>query len=85
MDFRLAELIIGIDYWALKSLKIRVLAGWYDNPIPTRFLAPIVGLKIRAQATLAAGIDSLKSILGLLKSLKIRALVSHLLFTRRPP
>ncbi len=25
------------------------LAGRYDNPIPTRFLAPIVGLKIPAQ------------------------------------
>jgi hypothetical protein len=29
----------------------RSLAGLYDNPIPTRFLAPIDCLKIPAQAT----------------------------------
>ncbi len=40
----------------------------------TRFLAPIDCIKIPAQATWAGGIDSLESIPGLLKSLKIRAL-----------
>ncbi len=39
------ESILGL----LKSLKIRALAGRYDNPIPTRFLAPIDCLKIPAQ------------------------------------
>jgi hypothetical protein len=34
----------------LKSLKIRALAGRYDNPIPTRFLALIDRLKIPAQS-----------------------------------
>jgi hypothetical protein len=33
----------------LKSLQIRVLACRYDNPIPTRFLAPIDCFKIPAQ------------------------------------
>jgi hypothetical protein len=36
----------------LKSLKIRVLAGRYDNPLPTRFLAPIDCSKIPAQCSL---------------------------------
>jgi hypothetical protein len=36
---------------SLKSLQIRALAGWYDNPIPTRFLAPIDCLKIPALIT----------------------------------
>ncbi len=48
--------------------------GRCDKSIPTRFLAPIECLKIPAQATYAGGIDPLESILGLLKSLKIRAL-----------
>ncbi len=28
---------------------------WYDNPIPTRFLAPIDCLKIQAQKSISAG------------------------------
>ncbi len=39
------ELIPGL----LKNLKIQALVGQYDNPIPTRFLAPIDCLKIPAQ------------------------------------
>jgi hypothetical protein len=39
------ESILGLH----KSLKIRALAGRYDNPIHTRFLAPIDCLKIPAQ------------------------------------
>jgi hypothetical protein len=39
------ESILGL----LKSLKIRALAGRYNNPIPTRFLAPIDCFKIPAQ------------------------------------
>ncbi len=42
------------------------LAGLYDNPITTRFLAPIECLKIPAQATEAGGIDTLELISGLL-------------------
>jgi hypothetical protein len=34
--YRLAESIPGL----LRSLKIPSLAGWYDHPTPTRFLAP---------------------------------------------
>ncbi len=34
---------------SIKGLKIRALAGWYDNPIPSRFLAPIDCLNISAQ------------------------------------
>jgi hypothetical protein len=34
---------------SLKGLQIRALAGRYDKPIPTRFLAPIDCLKIPAQ------------------------------------
>jgi hypothetical protein len=30
----------------IKSTSLCSLAGWYDNPIPTRFLAPIECLKI---------------------------------------
>jgi hypothetical protein len=33
---------------SLKGLQIRALAGRYDHPIPTRFLAPIYCLKIPA-------------------------------------
>ncbi len=40
--------------------------GRQDNPIPIRFLAP---------STQPGGIGSLESILGLLTSLKIRALI----------
>ncbi len=54
------------------------LPGRNDNPIPTPFLAPIDCLKIPAQATQAGGIDTLESNLGLLKSLKIRALGPNL-------
>ncbi len=43
----------------------------------TRFLALIACLKIPAQATESGGIGSLELMLGLLKSLKIRALCSH--------
>jgi hypothetical protein len=46
------------------------------NPIPTRFLASIDCTKSPAQATQAGGIDFLEAILGLLKSLKSRALHS---------
>jgi hypothetical protein len=47
------------------------LAGLYDNPIPTRCLAPIDFYKIPAQVTHPGGTGSLESILELLKSLKI--------------
>ena len=50
------------------SARLCSLAGRYDNPIPTRFLAPIDFLKIPALATQSGGIGSLESILGLLKS-----------------
>ncbi len=53
--------------------KLHRLAGRYDNPVPTWFLAPKAGFKLPTQA---GGIDSLESIHGLLKSLKIRALFS---------
>ena len=33
------------------------LAGWYDNPIPTQFLAPIDCLKITAQDMQLAGMQ----------------------------
>jgi hypothetical protein len=42
---RLAKSIPGLP----KSIKIPPLAGGYDNPIPTRFLAPIDCLQIPAQ------------------------------------
>jgi hypothetical protein len=42
---RLAESIPGL----LRSLKIPSLAGGYDNPIPTRFLASTDCSKIPAQ------------------------------------
>ncbi len=42
--------------------------GRYDNPITIRFLVPL-------PPTQPGGIGSLESILGLLKSLKIRALI----------
>ncbi len=41
------ESILGLP----NSLKTRPLAGRYDNPIPTRFLAPVDCLKIPALAT----------------------------------
>jgi hypothetical protein len=34
---------------SLRGIQIRALASRYDNPIPTRFLAPIDSLKIPAQ------------------------------------
>jgi hypothetical protein len=64
-------------FQGMNSASLCSLAGRYDNPIPPRFLAPIDFLKIPAparQATQPGGIGSLESILGLLKSLKIRAL-----------
>jgi hypothetical protein len=42
----------------MSSASLCSLAGRNDNPIPTRFLAPIDCLKIPAQATYAGGIDS---------------------------
>ena len=42
-------------------------------PNYTWFLAPIAGMKLLTQATQPGGIGSLESILGFLKSLKIRA------------
>jgi hypothetical protein len=50
----------------INSSSLCSLAGWYDNPIPTRFLAPIDFLTIPAQATQPGAIGSLESILGLL-------------------
>ncbi len=50
----------GIDSASLCSL-----AGRYENPFPTWFLAPIDCSKIPAQATEPGGIGSLESILGL--------------------
>jgi hypothetical protein len=38
----------------LKSLKIRALAGRYDNPINTGFLAPTDCYKIRVQNSRSA-------------------------------
>ncbi len=52
------------------------LAGRYDNPIPTWFLAPIDCLKIPAQATQSGGIGPLESMFELLKSLTIWALLA---------
>jgi hypothetical protein len=46
----------------MNSASLCSLAGQYDNPIPTRFLAPIDCLKIPALASLASGISSLESI-----------------------
>ncbi len=59
----------------MNSASLCSLAGRLDNPLPTQFLAPIDSLKIPALATFACGIDSLESIPGLHKRLKIRALV----------
>jgi hypothetical protein len=56
-DFVLLESILELP----KSLQIRILAGRYDNPLPTRFLAPIDCSKIPAQCTL----QSLELIKGL--------------------
>jgi hypothetical protein len=36
-------------FQGINSASLCSLAGRYDNPSPTRFLAPIVGLKIPAQ------------------------------------
>jgi hypothetical protein len=55
------------------SASLCSLAGWYDNTILTRFLAPIDCLKIPAQATQPGEISALESILGILKNLKIWA------------
>ncbi len=59
--------------------KLQRLAGRYDNLIPPWFLAPTgAGLKLPTlarQATQPGGIGSFESVLGLLKSLKILALV----------
>jgi hypothetical protein len=57
----------------MNSASLCNLAGRYDNPLPPQFLAPIDSLKIPAQATQPGGTGSLESIIGLLKSLKIRA------------
>jgi hypothetical protein len=58
----------------INSASLFSLAGRYENPIPPQCLAPIDFLKIPALACQAAGgIDSLKSISGLLKCLQIRA------------
>ncbi len=61
-------------FQGMNSASLCGLAGRYENPIPTRCLAPIECLKIPAQATEAGGIDSLESIPGLVRSLKIRPL-----------
>ncbi len=63
-------------FQGINSASLCSLTGRYDNPIPTRCLAPIDFLKIPALARQANGIDSLESIPGLLKSLKIRTLLS---------
>ncbi len=52
------------------SIRVIVPARQVGN----RFLGSLNGLHIRVQATYAGEIDSLETILGLLKSLKIRAL-----------
>ena len=39
----------------LSSLATYRLAGRYDNPMPTWFLAPIAGLKLQTQATWVSG------------------------------
>jgi hypothetical protein len=39
----------------MNSASLCSLAGWYDNPIPPRFLAPIDCLKIPAQVTFFFG------------------------------
>ncbi len=51
------NLFQGINYASLCSL-----AGQYDNPIPTRFLAPIDCLKIPAQSSLWQEVDSGESV-----------------------
>ncbi len=40
---------------SLKGLQIRALAGWYDNPIPTRFLGPTDFLKNSSILTTISG------------------------------
>jgi hypothetical protein len=47
---------------SLKGLQIRALAGRYDNPIHTRFLAPIDCLKIKIPALETIGIFKIRSI-----------------------
>ncbi len=39
-------------FQGMKSASLFSLAGRYDNPIPTRFLAPVDCLKIPAQASI---------------------------------
>jgi hypothetical protein len=58
----------------INSASLFSLAGRYENPIPPQCLAPIDFLKIPAQATKAAEIDSLELMPGLHKRLQIRAL-----------
>ncbi len=75
-------------FQALNSASLCSLAGRYDNPIPPQFLFPIDSLIIPAQATYTGGIDSLESIPGLLKSLKIfivSGVWSHTLLVRLLP
>ncbi len=38
-------------FQGMNSASLCSLAGWYDNPIPPRFLAPIDSLKIPALGT----------------------------------
>ncbi len=64
---------LEIDSGSLKGLQIRALAGWYNYPIPTRFLVPIDCLKIPARCW-NLRISSSESIPGLLKHLQIWAL-----------
>jgi hypothetical protein len=59
----------------MNSASLCSLAGWYNNPVSSRFLASIDFLKIPALATKAGEIHSLESIPGLHKHLKIRALI----------
>jgi hypothetical protein len=75
--------IQGIDsaYVAWRAGPVRQIGLSYRPArLDNRFLGSLKGLQIRApargrqQATYAGGIDSLESISGLLKSLKIRAL-----------
>jgi hypothetical protein len=65
------------QFQGMNSTSLCSLAGRYDNPIPTRFLTPIDCLKIPAQE--AGEVNSLESIPGLLRSLKIPSEFSILL------
>ena len=60
----------GIDSWnrclsVHKRLQIRALAGQNDNPIATRFLAPIDCLKIPALFSVSLGLVFLSTFLKL--------------------